>query len=250
MISYSTCAQCSFFLVIALSGHFLTGSNGSVENVYREFGRPLSVRFWNQSFTTESELKWVKGNSLLVAKYKNGTRVYGKFKRRVEILPNGTLRFNVVTKDDEGEYEFQVFNKDGRLQFSQDFKLHLLEKLSIPELSITCTSEQDVVLSCEVCGGTPGTFYLNDQQLTEANAVFSSDGKKATLKKDSFFGNETVFCKVENQISKNQTAPMEFTCPDSTEGHYFMKIFFITLAVAIVLIILVGLAYHYCWNSL
>ncbi|XP_038657955.1 T-cell surface antigen CD2-like [Scyliorhinus canicula] len=239
MISYSNCAQYSLILMIAVSGRFLTEGTGDVGNVYSECGHPLFVHFWNQSFNTESDFKWVKESSTLVARYKNGSRAYGKFKSRVEIFPNGTLRFDITTKDDEGEYRFEAHNKDGKLQFSQDFKLHLLEKLSTPVLDITCDSEQGVTMSCRVQGGTPDTFYLNDQQLTEDNAVFSSDGKKATLKNsNSFFGNKTFFCKVENRISKSQTDPRELTCADSTEGHDYVKTLIIILAVVIGLIIL------------
>ncbi|XP_020390465.2 T-cell surface antigen CD2-like [Rhincodon typus] len=193
----------------------------------------------------ENDLRWLKGRLQIVARYRNGSKVYGKFMHRVEVFSNGTLKFNIITKDDEGDYKFEVHNKEGKLQCSQDFKLHLLEKLSTPVLNITCISERDVFMSCEVRGGIPFNFYLNDQKLTEDNAVFSSDGKKATLKNStSLFGNKTFFCKVENPISKIQTAPRELTCTGSEEGHHYVQVI-IVLMVVLFLIILVGVAYFF-----
>ncbi|XP_043556846.1 hepatocyte cell adhesion molecule-like isoform X1 [Chiloscyllium plagiosum] len=251
MSSYSMSSQCSFFLLIAVSGWFLVETNENVEDVYSEPGSTVLVNVCNQSFNTENDFMWLKGSSQIVARYRNGSKVYGKFINRVEAFSNGTLKFNITTKDDEGEYKFEVHNNEGKLQCSRDFKLHLLEKLSTPVLNITCVSERDVFMSCEVRGGIPFNFYLNDQKLTEDNAVFSSDGKKATLKNStSIFGNKTFFCKIENPVSKIQTAPRELTCAGTKEGHHYVQVIIVILVVVVGLIILVGVAYCFFQKSL
>ncbi|XP_067849041.1 T-cell surface antigen CD2-like [Heptranchias perlo] len=248
MVSYGLCSQYCFLLLIVVSGRVLTESSDDAENVYSELGNSAFLHVRGQSSNTKHATKWFKGNTT-VARYKDGSKAYGDYQQKAEVFPNGTLTFNITTKADEGEYRVEIHNKEGKLQFAQHFKLHLLEKVSTPVMNITCVSEQDVFISCEVRGTTPVTFYLNEQQLTEVNAVFSYDGRKATLKNSiSFSATKTFICKVENLISKSQTAPRHLNCAGSAEGHHYVQVIVIVLGV-IALIIIVGLVYCFCQKN-
>ncbi|XP_078265384.1 T-cell surface antigen CD2-like [Rhinoraja longicauda] len=233
-------SQLNLILLMAFSGWFLTGSDCRALDVYSELGKSILLNIMNQNSSSYHDVKWFKGNST-VAKYKSGPKLYGDFLRRVNIFPNGSLRVNSVSMIDEGIYHVDVYKTDGTVQLTKEFKLHLFEKLSTPVMSVECTTEHNMFVSCEVRGAVPVSFYLNEQRLTKDNAVFSDQGRKATLRNvTSFPSNKTFFCKVENPISKSQSVPSQLSCTGLMASYFY--IIFIVLGV-IALIIFVRLLY-------
>ncbi|XP_069748465.1 T-cell surface antigen CD2-like [Narcine bancroftii] len=230
----------SFFLWMAISGWCLTESKEHAVNVYSELGNSVLLNVPDQHPNTYHEVKWFKRNAI-IARYRHSPKVYSNFLGRVDIFSNGTLRVDSTSIMDEGKYTVVIYRPNGTMQLTQQIHLHLFEKLSTPVIKITCDTKQKVFMSCEVRGAIPVSFYLNDQQLTEDNAVFSDEGRKATLKNFTLFSNiKTFFCKVENPISKNQSPPKELNCEGSMPGYIYM--IFIALGV-IGLLIFVRLFY-------
>ncbi|GCB80917.1 hypothetical protein scyTo_0022428 [Scyliorhinus torazame] len=128
--------QINTVFLLTISGLLLTESSDDVENVYSELGKPIFLHVWDQSSNKYHEVKWMY-NGNVAGRYKDGSfRVYGGYKDRLNIFPNGTLTLKISKTTDNGKYICEIYDKAGIRQSTKNFQLHLLGKfLSLLESS-------------------------------------------------------------------------------------------------------------------
>ncbi|XP_072118358.1 T-cell surface antigen CD2-like [Mobula birostris] len=223
--------QLNLFFLLAASGVFPTASNENAEIVYSELGKSAFLQSPDLISLKANEVRWNKGN-ILVARYKNGSKAYGNFLGRVEVLLNGTLKFITTTSSDEATYSCEIFNEQGLKQDGCTFKLSLLEKVSDPVLNISCNSPEEINITCSVENGTKINITLHSDSLTETVQGHHLE-RRFSFKKT---GNKTYICIAKNKISEAQTVKVNH-CADNGTPNSYIKILLIAGIIAGAMII-------------
>ncbi|XP_014703747.2 T-cell surface antigen CD2 [Equus asinus] len=112
------------------------------------------------------DIQWSKGKTK-IAKFKNGSMTFQKDKT-YEVLKNGTLKIKHLERIHDGTYKVDAYDSDGKNVLEETFHLSLLEMVSKPNISWSCTN---TTLTCEVTKGTDFELklYLNGRMIQKSS---------------------------------------------------------------------------------
>ncbi|XP_078416632.1 T-cell surface antigen CD2-like [Cetorhinus maximus] len=240
MFCHQKCSlQFNIIFLLTTSGPFLTESSDTGENVYGELGKSVFLNVRDQNSNDYHEIKWKKGDTV-VARYKNNqSKTYGGNANRLEVSPNGTLTFKIGEKTDEGKYNFEIYNKDGKLLSTQEFKLHLLVRVSKPVLNLRCNSSEWVNITCKVENGTSFTLKLSGDSLNETGTDRYLN-KMQHLEKT---GSMKYVCAASNKISNAKDSGVVDCSESKTQIMSFNKIMILAGAAGLVTILIILVVY-------
>ncbi|XP_041123000.1 carcinoembryonic antigen-related cell adhesion molecule 5-like [Polyodon spathula] len=86
-----------------------------VTPVYVVLGSSVFLHAGNENTQSTSDIRWKKGDILVVRVKNDVTNFYEDYRYRSEIFTNGTLRLDSTSERDSGLYIVERFNKHGRL---------------------------------------------------------------------------------------------------------------------------------------
>ncbi|MGH0147984.1 UNVERIFIED_CONTAM: hypothetical protein FKN15_039426, partial [Acipenser sinensis] len=182
-----------------------------VHPVYVILGSSVFLHAGNKNAQSTSDIRWKKGDTLVVRVKNNVTHLYNVYRYRAEIFTNGTLRLDSTRERDSGIYIVERFNRHGKLLSTEAHHLITINVVSQPLVNYSCRHNKNVQFHCSVQNGDYLMFQwsLNGNTLDGKNA--SSRNKTAVLALNETISGSLI-CIVGNNISKSQSEPLSFTC--------------------------------------
>ncbi|XP_029917837.1 hepatocyte cell adhesion molecule-like isoform X3 [Myripristis murdjan] len=158
--------------------------------------------------------QWVKSETLEILYLKKNVVVENKLESRSSFTPsNGTFRISNISRTDDAEYTFKVFDSDSGMQTEKrKLKMSIQAPVSSPLLASECLSQGEVRVSCSSEEGDSPQYSwtldghtLMDSQLLSAN----EDNKEITLKPGV---SGQLVCSVNNHVSSAAANKMISQC--------------------------------------
>ncbi|XP_019586174.2 T-cell surface antigen CD2 [Rhinolophus sinicus] len=114
------------------------------------------------------DIKWVK-DTIKIAQYSSRKTPYQR-KEKYHIFKNGTLKIKRLERNDSGTYKAEIYDQDGKNMLQKMFDLKILEAVSKPNMSWSCTNR---TLTCQGTGGTDPKLklYQNENRVREDNNI-------------------------------------------------------------------------------
>ncbi|XP_037062832.1 T-cell surface antigen CD2 isoform X2 [Peromyscus leucopus] len=137
----------SFLLLFSISSKGAVSADSGI--IWGTLGHDINLTIPVIQVTEVDEVRWVKGGNL-VAQFKRGTKPFSK-SEAFKILADGSLHIKQLKRDDNGTYDVEVYDVDGKSKLQKAFRLSILERVSKPAITWECSN---TTLTCEVKEGT------------------------------------------------------------------------------------------------
>ncbi|KAF7643103.1 hypothetical protein LDENG_00245020 [Lucifuga dentata] len=199
---------------------FLLTDASSVEDVKEVFTRSGEPVLLTSDLLGEpspgDDFRWTRPPDV-VAKDRAITE---DFRGYCELLSNGSLWFRRAQPGDSGRYFLQVFDDGGKRHIKKEFLLTVIEPLSQPVMTASCTLDGRLSLSCSV---NQGQTVLTGQTTTAVTATTGLANQTVLLPSASshwstlLLGREvngSVLCVAKNNLSVKESAPVWLRCHD------------------------------------
>ncbi|XP_036129531.1 T-cell surface antigen CD2 [Molossus molossus] len=115
------------------------------------------------------DIQWKKEKTW-IARFNKGKIDVFKKEKEYQLFNNGTLKIKKLQRNNSGDYNVYVYDRDGKEVLNKRFNLKILEKVSKPVISWGCTN---LTITCEITQGTDPklTLYENGKNIKEGQKV-------------------------------------------------------------------------------
>ncbi|KAM9766540.1 T-cell surface antigen CD2-like isoform 2-T2 [Menidia menidia] len=147
------------------------------------------------------KLTWKLGTSLI---YRRGTN-----DKKKEVYNNGSIKLTNVKESDQGEYSYEIFDVNGKVQGKKTIRLCVMDRLKKPVLKREC-SGQNIKLTC-ITSEKLVEWFQDGKKLKETSLTLSKPSKDVKITK--------LQCQVSNNISLERSDAVDSSCPGT--GAFF-----------------------------
>lgn len=198
----------SFLLLFSISSKGAVSADSGI--IWGALGHDINLTIPVFQGTKVDEVRWVKGGNL-VAQSKRNTKGFSK-SEAFEILADGSLHIKQLKRDDNGTYDVEVYDVNGKSKLQKAFRLRILERVSKPAITWECSN---TTLTCEVKEGTDLELKLYRGKRLLASGHQKIIGHKWTTLSGPFK------CNAKNKVSEESVTAV-VSC--SEKGLHFYLI--------------------------
>ncbi|XP_023805008.1 hepatocyte cell adhesion molecule isoform X2 [Oryzias latipes] len=222
-------APASTFMLVLLG--LLCSFSGSSEScdVFAAVGGIATVPLQHKLL---NRLKWSKGNTIIFQRRGN-TMLTGKAE---DVSANGSLLLKNVGKKDEGVYNPEVFDSDGKTVSLKSMQLCVREPMKKAEVNVTC-KEGKVTFTCN-----PDPKNADEMKFTwlENNKVLEKKIDRILHMTAVDVQNKKFSCKVSNKVSEVTSKAVEPCTSGSAFSWFFDYIwYFVGGGAGVVLLLII-----------
>ncbi|KAM4732913.1 uncharacterized protein FYW61_008533 [Anableps anableps] len=148
------------------------------------------------------KIHWTKNNSVILS-WRNNSIVSTTDKSRFLFSPsNGTVQINDLKRTDSGEYELEIFDKNGASKEQRTLQLIVQAPVSSVQLVHECLSQGQMKVSCLSEADSPHyTWSLDGHTLTDSELFSRNDETNIIVLRQNIPGH--LVCSVRNQVSNS-----------------------------------------------
>ncbi|XP_076026612.1 uncharacterized protein LOC143016252 [Genypterus blacodes] len=184
----------------------------SLENITIRTGEPVLLTSGLKSSDGLHDIRWTRPPDPVAL----GGGVSDGFRGHCELLTDGSLQFGSAQPDDSGRYTLEVFNMEGKQVTSRAFQLSVIELLSQPVMTASCSLDGHLILSCSVNHG--GKVLKGWTTATAATGVttqplrFLPASSHSSILLLGRVVNGSVLCLAKDELSERESAPILLHC--------------------------------------
>ncbi|XP_035983348.1 T-cell surface antigen CD2-like [Fundulus heteroclitus] len=153
------------------------------------------------NFSEVPRFQWKKNSYPLFMWRVNNIISSTKESRFLFFPSNGTVRINNLRRNDSGEYELEIYDKNGRLSAQKTLELFVQAPVSSVQLVSECVSQGNIKVSCLSEGGdSPHYDWTLDGHTLTDSELFSRNNETNIIFLTQNMSGRLV-CSVRNKVS-------------------------------------------------